>query len=147
SAPGVSTQVGVEDQSCTTRLSRKNRNCAPPPTQPPGLVVPAADTTSFSPATTRPSACSSVTDSVTLNPLSPWVASHALPGQAPAGGVLVSARGTAWLCSAPVIAMLSRYQPSSPMVPAQEPISSYDWSQQSNSQDCAIQRTRTLCPR
>src|SRR5258706_7920435 len=131
---------GTEDQSCTRTLSRKKRNCVPPPMQPPGLVVPEAERVSLSPVTTTPSSTAWDVDRLTLKPLSPWVLSHALVGQSPPAGGLVSGRFEAWRWRAPVMTMLSRYQPSSCVVPTQVPISSYDDWQQSYSQTCAIQR-------
>src|SRR5262245_60989250 len=78
SCVGLSMYVGSSDQSCTTTLFLKKRNCVPPPTQPPGLVVVVADTRTFSPDTTKLSGTSWVRRRATLNPLSPTVLSHAL---------------------------------------------------------------------
>src|SRR5262249_3406437 len=127
--------------------SLKKRYCDPPPTQRPGFVVPVAETTTFSPDTTMLSSTSWFRVRLTLKPLSPCVLSHALVGQGPLAAGLVSARGGAWACKAPVSLMSSTYHPSSPRVPCQEPTSSYEEEQQSNSQASAIQRMRTLWPR
>src|ERR1041384_8814421 len=100
--------------------------------QPPGFVVLAAEIVTFSPPTTMLSSTSWTTLRLTLKPLSPWVASQALVGQAPVAGVLRSARGGAWALRAPLMTMSSTYQPSSPIVPTQLPTSSEDDEQQSN---------------
>src|SRR5262249_13795646 len=99
--------------SCTRTLFLKKRNWDPPPTQPPGFVVPVAEMSRLSPAATNwsqvppaPQSTSALHNLpgvgpptqvtwamvvLTMKPLSPWVLSHALVGQVPLATGLISA--------------------------------------------------------
>src|SRR2546425_1505234 len=94
----------------------RKRYSTSPSAQPPGLVVPAPDSRTLSPASYRPLLLASSTVRPTTNPLSFSDESHlaaGVAGQVEAGAAWESGTRAICVVMAPVMRMSSTHQPSS----------------------------------